>query len=206
VEQIDLYYAHRDDADVAQEVVAEAFDKLFNAGKIASLGASNFLPDRLQSALDLGTPYTVLQPEYNLVARGATGEQIRAHRAPPTAFRPYDEPLQKLCIARGIAVLPYFGLASGFLTGKYRSPDDLKGNRAYRVKDYMTNESLALLKVMDGISAETGAPLSHIALAWLNAQPMIAAPLASASSPAQVVDLLAAARLTLSPDHIARLG
>ncbi len=206
VEQIDLYYAHRDDATVPQEVVAEAFDKLMAAGKIASLGASNFFADRLQAALDLGTPYTVLQPEYNVAARGTTAAQIRANRGGTiTEFMPYDEPLQKLCIARGIAVLPYFGLASGFLTGKYRSADDLTGSRAYRVKDYLTDESLALLKVMDAISAETGAPLAHIALAWLNAQPMIAAPLASASNPAQVADLLAASRLVLSADQLTRL-
>jgi len=206
VEQIDLYYAHRDDPDVPQEAVAEAFDRLMAAGKIAALGASNFFADRLQSALDIGTPYTVLQPEYNVAARGATAAQIRTNRGGSiTEFMVYDARLQKLCVASGIAVLPYFGLASGFLTGKYRSPADLIGSRAYRVKDYMTDESLALLKVMDGISAETGAPLAHIALAWLNAQPGIAAPLASASSPAQVADLLAASRLELSAEHLKRL-
>jgi aryl-alcohol dehydrogenase-like predicted oxidoreductase len=205
VEQIDLYYAHRDDAEVPQEAVAEAFDRLLAAGKIASLGASNFKADRLQSALAIGTPYTVLQPEYNMAARGKTAEQIRANRAPPTEFLPYDASLQKLCVETGIAVLPYFGLASGFLTGKYRSANDLTGSRAYRVKDYMTDESLAMLKVMDGISEETGAPLAHIALAWLNAQPGIAAPLASASSVAQVNDLLAASRFTLSIEHLHRL-
>jgi aryl-alcohol dehydrogenase-like predicted oxidoreductase len=202
VDQIDLYYAHRDDPNVPQEDVAEAFGKLIAAGKVASLGASNFFADRLQSALDLGTPYAVLQPEYNLAARGATGQQVRVNRGGSlTEFMAYDAPLQKLCLERHLAVLPYFGLASGFLTGKYRSPADLKGSRAYRVKDYMTQESLALLRVMDGISAEIGAPLAHIALAWLNAQPGIAAPLASASSVAQVEDLLAAARLVLSPEH-----
>ncbi len=205
VEQIDLYYAHRDDVGVPQDVVAEAFNKLRQAGKIASLGASNFTVARLQSALDLGTPYAVLQPEYNLVARGATGEQIAANRVPPTEFMPYGGALQALCVARDIAVLPYFGLASGFLTGKYRSADDLKGDRAYRVRDYMTEESLKLLSIMDEISSEIGAPLAHIALAWLNAQPGIAAPLASASNPTQVAELLAAARLDLSAAHVARL-
>jgi aryl-alcohol dehydrogenase-like predicted oxidoreductase len=205
VEQIDLYYAHRDDIKRPQEDVAEAFAKLMQSGKVATLGASNFLPDRLQSALDIGTPYTVLQPECNLAARGTTADNVRANRIPPTEFRPYDPPLQQLCIERGIAVLPYFGLASGFLTGKYRSAEDLTGSRAYRVKDYMTDESLAMLGVMDGISAETGAPLAHIALAWVNAQPGVAAPLASASSPAQVADLLAASRLTLTEEHLRRL-
>ncbi len=207
VEQIDLYYAHRDDNDVAQEVVAEAFGKLIAAGKINALGASNFHAVRLQSAIDAGTPYTVLQPEYNLAARGVTAQQVKTNRAgTPTEFMPYDDALQNICVSRGIAVLPYFGLAAGFLTGKYRSPEDLKGSRAYRVKDYMSDESLALLKVMDGISAETSAPLSHIALAWLNAQPGIAAPLASASSVAQVKDLLAAAQFTLTPDQLRRLA
>jgi aryl-alcohol dehydrogenase-like predicted oxidoreductase len=205
IEQIDLYYAHRDDQEVSQAAVAEAFEKLFAAGKIASLGASNFTADRLQSALDNGTPYTVLQPEYNMATRGKTADHIRANRAPPTEFRPYDAPLQQLCVERGISVLPYFGLASGFLTGKYRSADDLHGSRAYRVRDYMTDESLAMLTVMDGISAETGAPLTHIALAWLNAQPGIAAPLASASGVAQVEDLLAASRFSLTEDQLRRL-
>lgn len=203
VDQIDLYYAHRDDPEVPQEEVAETFSALLAADKVASLGASNFFAGRLQSALDVGTPYTVLQPEYNLAARGETGKQVRANRGGTlTEFMSYDGPLQKLCLAHGIAVLPYFGLASGFLTGKYRSLDDLKGNRAYRVKDYMTEESLALLKVMDRVSADIGAPLAHIALAWLNAQPGIAAPLASASSVAQVEDLLAASRLVLSDEHM----
>lgn len=207
VERIDLYYAHRDDADVPQEQVAEAFEKLIAAGKIAALGASNFFADRLQSALDLGTPYTILQPEYNIAARGQTAKQLRERRAgTPTEFMVYDHSLQELCVARNIAVLPYFGLASGFLTGKYRSQEDLQGRRAYRVADYMTGESLALLKVMDGISAEIGAPLAHIALAWLNAQPGIAAPLASASSVTQVNDLLAASQLTLSDAHVLRLS
>lgn len=206
VEQIDLYYAHRDDTDVPQDLVAEAFAKLVTAGKVASTGASNFTADRLQSALDAGATYSVLQPEYNLVARGQTADHIRARRAPPTAFLPYDASLQALCAARGIAVLPYFGLASGFLTGKYRSAADLTGDRAYRVSDYMTDESLATLAVMDEISAETGASLPEIALAWLNAQPGIAAPLASASSVKQVETLLRAAMLTLSADQLKRLG
>jgi aryl-alcohol dehydrogenase-like predicted oxidoreductase len=206
VERIDLYYAHCDDASVPQQDVAEAFGALIDAGKIDVLGASNFRDDRLLSALKLGTPYRVFQPEYNLIARGAMAERIVARRKPPTELLPYEGPLQDLCVARDIAVLPYFGLASGFLTGKYRSVADLTGDRAYRVADYLTNETLGLLGIMDDVAAETGATHAQIALAWLAAQPGIAAPIASASNAAHVADLLAAARLELSNDQLRRLS
>ncbi len=203
IEQIDLYYAHQDDADVAQGDVADAFGKLLDAGKIASLGASNFTAERLASALEIGTPYTVLQPEYNLVARGLFEERLAQRRG---SMIPYEGALQDLCVARGIAVLPYFGLASGFLTGKYREQSDIAGNRAYRVADYFCDEGLAVLAAMDEVAAETGANLTQIALAWLNAQAGIAAPIASVSKREQLADVIAAAQLQLSPDQLARLS
>ena len=204
VERIDLYYAHRDDPDTPQEAVEEAFAALVQAGKVGVLGASNFTVERLRAALDLGTPYRVFQPEYNLVARGNLADGLRANREGD--LTEYEGPLQHLCVERGIAVLPYFGLASGFLTGKYRSAADLEGKRrGMRVKDYMNERGLAVLAVMDGVAAETGATHAQIALAWLNAQPGIAAPIASATSVAQLQDLLAATELTLTPDQLARL-
>ncbi len=198
VEQIDLYYAHQDDADVPQEEVAAAFDALLKAGKIASLGASNFTAPRLASALAIGTPYSVFQPEYNLVARGPNEARLRERRGEWIA---YEGAVQDLCVERKIPVLPYFGLAAGFLTGKYRSEADLGGSRGYRVADYMTPAGMATLAAMDQVAAETGASLTQIALAWLNAQPGIAAPIASVSRLEQLPDLLAATRLVLSPDQ-----
>ena len=204
VERIDLYYAHRDDPDTPQADVAAAFHALVQAGKVGVLGASNFSAERFRSALDLGTPYGVLQPEYNLVARGSLAEGLRANR--DGDLTEYEGEVQDLCVERGIAVLPYFGLASGFLTGKYRSAEDVTGARAMRVKDYMNPKGLAVLAVMDKVAAETGATHAQIALAWLNAQPGIAAPIASATSVAQLNDLLAATEVTLTPDQLARLG
>jgi aryl-alcohol dehydrogenase-like predicted oxidoreductase len=200
---IDLYYAHQDDHMVDQSDVAKAFGALQASGKIAALGASNFTVERLQSALDAGTDYTVLQPEHNLVSRGKMAARIRERRGKAIE---YEGALQNLCVAKGIAVLPYFGLASGFLTGKYRSEDDMKGPRAYRVADYMCPLGLATLAAMDQVAADTGASLTQIALAWLTAQPGIAAPIASVSNPAQLTELIAATTLTLSPEHLALLS
>ncbi|MXP14667.1 aldo/keto reductase [Altererythrobacter confluentis] len=203
IDLIDVYYAHQDDFDVAQEDVAEAFGKLLDAGKIASLGASNFTPERLASALDIGTPYTVLQPEYNLLARGSFETRLAARRGSMT---PYEGALRDLCMARDIAVLPYFGLASGFLTGKYRQQSDIAGSRAARIADYYCDEGMAVLAAMDEVAAETGATLTRIALAWLIAQPGITAPIASVSKREQLDDVVAAAGLRLSGDQLARLS
>lgn len=202
VEKIDLYYAHQDDLDVPQEDVAAAFDALRTSGKIASLGASNFPAERLASALSIGTPYSVYQPEYNLVARGPNEAHIRARRGEWVA---YEGVVQDLCVAKGIAVLPYFGLAAGFLTGKYRTEADLTGDRAYRIPDYMTRAGMATLAAMDSVAAETGATHAQIALAWLNAQPGIAAPIASVSRVKQLAELIAATQLTLDDAHLALL-
>jgi aryl-alcohol dehydrogenase-like predicted oxidoreductase len=203
VECIDLYYAHQDDDAVSQEAVAEAFATLHAAGKIDALGASNFTAERLQSALDLGTPYRVLQPEYSLVARGPLEAKITERRG--GNWVPYEGAVQDLCVARGIAALPYFGLASGFLTGKYRDPEGVTGDRSYRVADYMSPEGLAVLAAMDSVAEEAGASHAEVALAWLNAQPGIAAPIASASGPEQVASLLRGADLTLSQTQLTRL-
>ncbi|HEY0624397.1 aldo/keto reductase [Sphingomonas sp.] len=194
VDTIDLYYAHQDDESVPQEEVLAAFGKLIDTGKVRHIAASNFPAARLKSALDIaardGLPhYRALQPEYNLVSR---------HR--------YEGELQDLCVAHNIGVLPYYGLASGFLTGKYRSEADLgKSVRGGRMAELLQGKGRAVLEAMDTVAAETGASLSQIALAWLAAQPGITAPIASATSIAQLDELIAGWDLTLSPDQLDRL-
>ena len=187
---VDLYYAHRDETGTSQAEAAQAFGELVTAGKVRALGASNFTAARLtsarQAAQDEGyASYGAIQNHYNLVVRDD-----------------FEGPMQDLCVEQGIASFPYFGLASGFLTGKYRVPADLEGgNRGYRVRDFF-DKGQPILAVMDKIVAETGAKHAHIALAWINAQPGIAAPIASASRLEQVADLVAGATLTLSADHL----
>lgn len=193
VERIDLYYAHQDDDAVPQEVYLEAFARLVEQGKVAVLGASNFHAARLKSAVELartsGWPrFEVLQPEYNLVSR---------HR--------FEGELQDYCVEWNIGVLPYYGLASGFLTGKYRSREDLgQSPRGGRMGDLL-DAKRPVLDAMDQVAEETGASLPQIALAWLLAQPGVTAPIASATSVRQLEELLPAMTLELSRDQIDRL-
>ncbi|HVF95402.1 MAG TPA: aldo/keto reductase [Sphingomonas sp.] len=193
-DRIDLYYAHQDDDAVPQEATLAAFGTLVDAGKARVIGASNFHAARLKSAVDIakrdGLPrYHVLQPEYNLVNR---------HKC--------EGELQDYCVTENIAMLPYYGLASGFLTGKYRTDSDLgKSVRGSRMADLLAGKGPAMLATMDAIAAETGASLAQIALAWLIAQPGVTAPIASATSVAQVEELLGAMTLQLSHDQLDRL-
>jgi aryl-alcohol dehydrogenase-like predicted oxidoreductase len=193
VDTIDLYYAHADDPTVAQADVLAAFGALVEAGKVGAVGASNFTAPRLAAALEIaardGLPgFTACQPRYNLMRRDE-----------------YEGPLQQLCVAKGIAVMPYYALARGFLTGKYRSAADLaKSVRGGRMASLLPARA-GLLAAMDGVAAETGATLAQISLAWVAAQPGIAAPLASATSVAQLDELMAYRDLTLNPDQLARL-
>ena len=172
----------------------EAFGKLVDAGKVRVVGASNFGAMRLKSANDVartrGLPhYHVLQPEYNLVSRDR-----------------FEGQLQDYCVEHNIGVLPYYGLASGFLTGKYRSADDLgKSTRGGRMGALLTGKGVDVLAAMDGIAAETGATLAQIALAWLLAQPGVTAPIASATSVEQVTELVGAWDVSLSKDQLDRL-
>ena len=194
IDQIALYYAHQDDEDTPQEAYMEAFAKLVAAGKVAVLGASNFSARRLKSANDVaragGMPhFQALQPEYNLVSR-----------------QKFEGELQDFCVEYNIGVLPYYGLASGFLTGKYRTPDDLKQSvRGGRMADLLEGRGKAVLAAMDQVAAETGATLAQIALAWLAAQPGVTAPIASATSVQQLEDLLPAMDLTLTAEQLERL-
>jgi aryl-alcohol dehydrogenase-like predicted oxidoreductase len=189
---VDLYYAHRDEAATPLDEQVAGFDALVRDGLVRELGASNFSGERLAAAIDtagrLGaTPYTVLQPGYNLVWRGE-----------------FPRALHDLCLARGVAILPYYGLAAGFLTGKYRRDEDFAGERGGSARMFRDSGARAL-PVMDAIAGETGASLAQIALAWLLAQPGVAAPLASGTTVEQVKALCAAVALRLSPDQLQRL-
>ncbi|MFC4295268.1 aldo/keto reductase [Novosphingobium tardum] len=190
---VDLFYAHRDDPETPQEDVAGGFDALIRAGKVREAGASNFRSERLAGALTAADAvgaarYGVLQNRYNLVAR-----------------KEYEGPLQELCVAEGVALLPYYGLASGYLTGKYRTKEDLGQSPRGTTLTGLLEQGAPVLAVMDRIAAETGASHAAIALAWINAQPGVAAPIASVSRVEQLDQLIEGARLKLDDAHLAAL-
>ena len=193
-DHIDLYYAHQDDPGTPLEETLGAFDRLVREGKVRALGASNYSAERLAKALSVSAQlgaasYTVLQPEYNLMVRGR-----------------FEGALQQLCTERDIGVLPYCGLASGFLTGKYRSTADLgKSTRGDRMPQYLNARGLRVLEGLDAVAAECNATPAQVALAWLAAQPGVTAPIASANRVEQLEELLGAMELELSPDQIALL-
>jgi aryl-alcohol dehydrogenase-like predicted oxidoreductase len=192
---VDLYYAHRDDTQTPLDVIAGGFDVQVRAGKVRAVGASNFTAERLQAARQAAlaggfAPYTVIQNEYNLLVRGQ-----------------HEGAMCDICTTQGVAALPYYGLAAGFLTGKYRTEADLaKSPRGQGAPKRHLAESLAMLERMDKVAAQTGATLAQIALAWVLARPGIAAPISSATSVAQVKELIGATRLSLSPEHLVLLG
>ena len=191
---IDLYFAHKDDPDVPLDEVLGAFAELVDAGMVRAIGASNYSADRLAEALRVsdanGLPrYTVVQPELNLLDRGQ-----------------YEGALQKLCIAEGLGVVTYFSLASGYLSGKYRTSDDLgKSPRGARVGRYLEGKGPMVLTAMEAIAAETGATLSQIALAWVAAQPGVTAPIASATTVEQLDDIMGSLDLALTATQRAAL-
>jgi aryl-alcohol dehydrogenase-like predicted oxidoreductase len=193
-DHIDLYFAHTDDLETPIESTLTAFDELIRAGKVRAIGASNYDAARLEQALHCSAThglarYSVLQPHFNLLERPI-----------------FEGPLQDLCLARGIAAVPYYGLAAGFLTGKYRSRADLTSKaRARSVEKYLNYQGLRVLTALDQIAAELGATPAQVALAWLAAQPAVAAPIASATTVAQTEELLGAMRLTLTPHQLAAL-
>jgi aryl-alcohol dehydrogenase-like predicted oxidoreductase len=190
---VDLYYAHRDDAETDLTNVARGFDDLVRQGVVREVGASNYTTARLAAAHSAAhsngmVPFTILQNEYNLVERGS-----------------YGPDLQQLCLDRGIAMLPWFGLAAGFLSGKYRTREDLqKFNRGSSIERFF-DKGLKVLPALDTIAAETGASLGAVALAWLMRQPGIAAPIASASKPEQLDIQFEALKLELDEDQLVRL-
>lgn len=190
---IDLYQAHRDDTATPFEETLEAFAALIKAGKVRAIGASNFKADRLAEALKVsaahGLPrYESLQPWYNLYDRSE-----------------FEGELAELCKRENIGVISYFSLASGFLTGKYRSPKDVEGKaRGYRVKDMLNERGYRILKALDEVATETAATLSQISIAWLLAHG-VTAPIASATSVEQLKELLGAVDVKLSADQVRRL-
>lgn len=194
IETIDLYYAHKDDPETPLEDVLGAFDALVRAGKVRAIGASNYSAERLTEALDISerdglARYEVLQPEYHLVGRDK-----------------FEGALQQVCIDRGVAVLPFYGLASGFLTGKYRSEADFgKSVRGGRMAAFLNERGLRVLTALDAVAAEAKATPAQVALAWLAARPGVTAPIASATSLAQLDELLGVLTLALSTEQIERL-
>jgi len=187
---IDLYQSHRDDADTPLEETLETYAGLIKAGKVRAIGASNYKADRLAESLKVsaakGLPrYETLQPWYNLYDRAD-----------------FEGALADLCKRENIAVIPYFSLASGFLTGKYRSEKDLAGRaRAYRVKDMLNERGFRILKGLDTVSAEIGATPAQVSLAWLVAKGM-AAPIASATNLDQLKEIIDGTALKLSPEAV----
>ena len=193
-DHIDLYQSHDDDAATPLEETMAAFGELIKEGKLRAIGASNFTAARLAEAnavaARLGVPrYECLQPHYNLVER-----QV------------YEDELEPLCRAQQIGVINFFGLARGFLTGKYRSEADLgKSIRGGGVKKYLEPHPMRVLAALDAVAAELNATPAQVALAWQMARPGITAPIASATGVAQLQELMGAARLALSPAQIGAL-
>ncbi len=192
---IDLYQAHKDDPQTPLEETLEAFAELIKKGKVRAIGASNYTADRLAAALEIseqhGYPrYESLQPHYNLYYRAE-----------------YESTLEPLCLAKGLGVIPYFALASGFLTGKYRSEADLaKSPRGQMVKKYLDERGLRILAALDQVAQKFHSTPGKVALAWLMARPSITAPIASATSVEQLRDLIDAANLQLDRASIELLN
>ena len=194
-DRIDVYFSHHFDDSVPQAETLAAYDRLIQAGKVRAIGASNFTAAQLRDALDVaaaqGLPrYAVLQPEYNLFDRAG-----------------FDGPLRELAMAEGLAVICYYSLASGFLTGKYRSEADLaKSARGGGIgKKYLNPRGLRILAALDAVAERHQAQPGEVALAWLMARPGVSAPIASASNVAQVEGLVRATQLRLGADDIAAL-
>lgn len=193
-DHIDLYFSHWPDPSVSHEETLGAYQRLIEAGRVRAIGASNYDAALLQTALDAskaqGLPaYSVIQPEYSLMARDS-----------------YEGALQQLCVQEGIGVVTYFSLASGFLSGKYRSQADLQGRaRGGAVEKYLAGRGPAVLKALDEVAAAHRAQPAEVALAWLLARPGVTAPIASATSVAQVESFAKAVAITLAADEIAAL-
>ncbi len=194
-DRIDLYQAHTDDDRTPLEETLGAFAELIRQGKVRAIGASNYTAPRLAAALwaskAAGLPrYECLQSLYNLYDRA-----------------PFEEALEPLCVSERLGVLPYFSLASGFLTGKYRSDADLAGSaRGANVKKYLNDRGLRILRALDAVAERHNATPARVALAWLLARPSVTAPIASATSLRQLDELIAATQLLLDAAAIEELN
>jgi aryl-alcohol dehydrogenase-like predicted oxidoreductase len=191
---IDLYYAHIDDAEVPLEETLGVLNELVAEGKARSIGASAYSADRLAEALDIsdqnGFPrYVALQPLYNLMERGE-----------------YEGDLQDLCVREDIACLPFFSLARGFLTGKYRPGVEAETKRGgFAWTGEWDDRSLRVLAALDEVAGAHGTTVAAVSLAWLGVQPGVLAPIASARTPGQLSELLPALELELTGDEVRRL-
>jgi aryl-alcohol dehydrogenase-like predicted oxidoreductase len=193
-DRIDLYYAHFDDQETPLEESLRAFDALVRSGAVRHIGASNYTAERLTAALAFQrehglAEFTALQPHYNLVEHD------------------YERTLLPVAEAWDLAVVPYFGLAKGFLTGKYRpGGETVDSERAGRARAYLDRGGTAVLDALDEVAAAHATAVAAVALAWLRAQPRVAAPIASARTPEQLEEILPAAALELTPAEIERLS
>jgi aryl-alcohol dehydrogenase-like predicted oxidoreductase len=194
-DRIDLYQAHKDDEGTPLDETLEAFAGLVKQGKVRVIGASNYSAARLQEALEtsrrMGLPrYETLQPLYNLYDRAV-----------------FENDLQPLCVREGVGVINFYALAAGFLTGKYRKPEDAakSARGAGTTKKYLNERGLKILGALDTVAARLGSTPGRIAVAWNMAQPAVVAPIASATSLAQLEDLVAAANLRLDKEALALL-
>lgn len=188
---IDLYQSHYDDLSTPVEETIDAYSELIKQGKVRAIGASNLSAERLKQSVDYSTSknlprYETLQPHYNLYDR-----------------EEFEKNYQQYCVDNNISVLPYYSLASGFLTGKYRSENDLsKSARGGGIKKYLNERGHLILDALDEIAVYNNTKPASVALAWLMSRPAVAAPIASATSTAQVNDLINAANLQLDKDAL----
>ena len=196
IDRIDLYYQHKDDPSVPLAESLGVFDELRRSGKIDAIGLSNFTPDRVEEALSVSIDHgfdqpTALQNWYNMIER-----------------EKFEGPLQDVALNRGLSFFPYYSLANGFLTGKYRSGADLgKSPRGSRSAEYLESDrGRKVLDALDDVAAQTGAAVATVALAWTKAQPGVTAPIASAIRARQADELVAALTLDLSPGQIEQLN
>jgi aryl-alcohol dehydrogenase-like predicted oxidoreductase len=193
-DRIDLYYAHFDDEETPLEESLRAFDGLVQAGTVRHIGASNYAPERLTAALELQrelglAEFTVLQPHYNLVERD------------------FERTLLPVAESWDLSVLPYFALARGFLTGKYRPGGGVvDSQRAEAARAYLNKGGAAALDALDEVAAAHDTTVAAAALAWLLAQPRVVAPIASARTTEQLEQILPAATVALTPAEVERLS
>ena len=194
-DRIDLYQTHIDDPDTPVEETMEALGRLVKSGKVRAIGASQYKPDRLRDSMEaskrLGIPrYDTLQPEFNLYDRAA-----------------FERDLQPLALEYGLGVIPFFGLAKGFLSGKYRKAADIEGRpRAAGLKKYFDGErGPRILAGLDSVAKRTGATPAQVSLAWIMAQPSIAGPIVSVTSVAQLDEIAGATRVKLDREALAEL-
>jgi len=194
-DRIDLYQSHKDDETTPLEETLGAFDRLVKQGKVRYIGASNYSGARLREAIQVSrqngfAQYQTLQPHYNLVEREG-----------------YEQDLAPVVKETGVGVIPYFSLAGGFLTGKYRNEEDVEGKpRAGIAGKYLNDRGMAVLAALDEVAKEKKSTPAAVSLAWLMAQPGITAPIASATSEKQLEDLVAATELKLDPASIEKLS